>query len=321
MPKIHQIYAAARERVSRPISLMAAEVICKVKPKDNVLLITNSYEMDGAPGIAALARAIDIGVGAAPIIATYTAGNETLPDPKRCARIVPETCIAAGLMPVEYSRLKDRKHRVAVIEFPPLGVDGAIRESRSIIQKYNPSLVISSEASGRNIKGVYHSAFGYGRWGDPNQPAQRLDHILDAAREARVPTISLGDNGNEMGFGSIEDIIRKYHPWGDKCICPCGSGIASSVKSDIVFPVAISNWGCYGIAACIAHLTRNAEAIHDGETQKRILIACANIGCPDGATDFATPTEDGTPYMTGVHVLELLRLSAIQSLKHFVRDW
>jgi len=40
----------------------------------------------------------------------------------------------------------------------------------------------------------------------------RLDHILDTARAARIPTISIGDNGNEMGLGTIEDAVRKYQP-------------------------------------------------------------------------------------------------------------
>jgi len=321
-PKIHLIYAAAREKSRRPISLMAAELIKeKVKTKETVLFITNSHEMDGPPGVAALARAIDIGLGASPVIVTYTAGSELLPDPARAERVIPETCIAAGLMPVPYPILRSRKHRVTVVSFPPSTPDEAMHGGEKIIQEYNPSVVISSEEMGRNVKGVYHTAFGFGLDSDPERPIDRLDHILDAATAARIPTISMGDNGNEMGFGTIEDAVRKYQPWGDKCKCPCGSGIATSVRADIAFPATISNWGCYGIEACLAHLTGNAEVMHDGETQKRILHACANTGCPDGATSFTTPTEDGTPYMTGMHIVELLRLSVVQSFKTFEREW
>jgi len=321
-PKIHLMYAAARERFRRPISLMSAELIKeKVKPKETVLFITNSHEMDGAPGVAALARAVEIGLSASPVIVTYTAGSELLPDPVRAARVIPETCIAAGLMPVPYSNLRARKHRVAVMSFPPSAFDEAGREAEKIIQDCSPSVVISSEEMGRNVKGVYHTAFGFGLVSGPEKPIDRLDHILDAARAAKIPTISMGDNGNEMGFGTIEDAVRKYQPWGDKCKCPCGSGIATSVRADIAFPATISNWGCYGIEACLAHLMGNTEIMHDEEMQKRILHSCADTGCPDGATSLTTPTEDGTPYRTGMHIVELLRLSVVQSFKTFEREW
>jgi hypothetical protein len=320
--KINRMYEGARQKYGRPLSLTAAEILhTKVKPKDTVLMITNSHEMDGAPGIAALARAIDIGLEAVSIIATCTAATELLPDPARTVRVIPETCIAAGLMPVEYAKLRARKHRVTVLNFPPSTVDEATRLSEELIRKHNPSVVVTSEDMGRNVKGVYHTAFGFGMESDPKKPAGRLDHILDAARSAKIPTISMGDNGNEMGFGAIEDVVRKVQPWGDKCRCPCGSGIATSVKADIAFPATISNWGCYGIAACLAHLVGNAEVMHDGEIQKRILHACADTACPDGATSYTTPTEDGTPYMTGVHIVELLRLSVVQSFKTFEREW
>jgi hypothetical protein len=322
IPKIHHMYAAAREKLGRPISLTAAEVLnANVKSGETVLLITNSHEMDGPPGIAALARAIDLGLGAVSVIVTYVGGSELLPDQTRMQRVIPETCIAAGLMPVPYSILKARKHRVSVVGFPSSTFEEAVNEAEKIIRQYNPSVVVSSEEMGRNRKGVYHTAFGFGMESDPKKPTARLDHILEAASNGRIPTISLGDNGNEMGLGTIEDAVRKYQPWGDKCRCPCGSGIATQVKADIVFPVTVSNWGCYGIAACLSHLAGNAEVFHDGEIQKRILHACSDTGCPDGATSLTTPTEDGTPYMTGVHIVELLRLSIIQSFKTFEREW
>lgn len=320
--KIVKMYDAARAKHGRPMSLMAAETLqSKVKPKDTVLLIANSHEMDGPPGVAALARAIDIGLGAVSVIVTSTSATELLPDAARTSRVMAETCIAAGLLPVEYSKLRSRKHRVLVLNFPHLSAEAAKQEAEKVLHQYNPSVVISSEEMGRNAKGVYHTAFGFGLESDPNKPAGRPDHILDAARDAKIPTISMGDNGNEMGFGTIEEAVRKYQPWGNKCRCPCGSGIATSTKADIVFPVNISNWGCYGIAACLAHLVGDAEVMHDGEVQKRILQACSQAGCPDGATSFTTPTEDGTPYMTGIHIVELLRLSVLQSFKSFEREW
>ena len=320
--KIGLIYEAARAKFGRPMSLMAAETLqAKIKNKDIVLMITNSHEMDGAPGIAALTRAVDVGLGAISVIVTCTTPTDLLPDPARTSQVIPETCIAAGLMPVDPLKLKSRKHRVSVLDFPPSSVEEATLQAEAIVRQWNPSAVVSSEDMGRNHKGVYHTAFGFGLESNPDIRVGRLDHILDAARAAKIPTISIGDNGNEMGLGTIEEAIRKYQPWGDKCRRPCRSGVATSVKSDIAFPATISNWGRYGIAACLAHLVGDGEVMHNGWIQERILHACANIGCPDGATSYTTPTEDGTPYMTGIHIVELLRLSVLQSFKTFEREW
>jgi hypothetical protein len=174
---------------------------------------------------------------------------------------------------------------------------------------------------GRNKKGIYHSAWGYARDPNPEAPLARIDHLMDYANSKGIPTIAVGDNGNEMGFGTIEKAVRRWHPFGDKCQCPCESGIASSVPSDIILPATTSNWGCYGIEACLALLTKNEESMHDPETERRMLYACANTGCPDGTTTFTTPTCDGTPHTVSVDLVELLKATVTQSFKTFVRRW
>lgn len=61
-------------------------------------------------------------------------------------------------------------------------------------------------------------------------------------------TIATGDNGNECGFGTIEDILKKHHVFCADCGCPCGEGIVSASRADIAIPASSSNWACYGIA-------------------------------------------------------------------------
>jgi hypothetical protein len=321
---IQSVYEEARSQYGRSLSLMAAErLIDSVEPDDNVLILTNSIEMDGPPGATALARAINIALDAKTIIITNVDSHPLIPYEERVRRVVPETCIAAGLMPVEYELLRKRAHRVHVHHFPSESVENSKRLARELLDMFEPSAIITSEALGRNEKGVYHTAMGYasveGLTSDDR--ADRMDYILEVVVDRGIPSISLGDNGNEMGFAGIADAWRHHHPYGARCRCPCGSGIVSTTKSDIAIPATTSNWGCYGVEACLARLREDAEIMHDGEDERRILHACADVGVPDGATVWCTPTVDGTPHLASVYVVELLRMTVSQSLRTLHRPW
>lgn len=312
--KYYKLYDAARVKLGRPLTLMAAE---KLKEKAGegqvVLIITNSHEMDGPPGAAVLARAVDIGLKAKPVL--VSAASTGVPDPAQASRVLPYTCIGAGLQPVPVAHLRDRPHRVSIVDFTALDEEST-NEAKRILDEFKPAVVVATEAPGRNRKGVYHGAFGFA-----SKNRARTDSIMIEAGVRHIPTVALGDNGNEMGFGTIEDAVRKIQKYGDKCRCECGSGIASAVKADIVIPANNANWGCYGVAACLARILKNSDVIHDGETERRILYNCANEGCPEGSTGLCTPTVDHTPHKASVCVVELLKMTVTQSFLEYVRTW
>ena len=63
-----KVYDETRNRFGRPLTLLAAEKLKEnVGDGDFVVIATNSYEMDGPPGAAALARALIIGLRAIPV--------------------------------------------------------------------------------------------------------------------------------------------------------------------------------------------------------------------------------------------------------------
>ena len=47
-----------------------------------------------------------------------------------------------------------------------------------------------------------------------------------------VPSIAIGDLGNEIGMGTIAEHIKKYVPFTaeGECQCGCGGGILSATK-------------------------------------------------------------------------------------------
>lgn len=321
---IPAVHAEARRISGEPLTLLAAERLLEaVDRDDNVVIITNSFEMDGPPGAAALARALGMALDAKTVIVTSWAPSPLLPDENRLRRVLPETCIAAGLMPVDYDLLRRRAHRVHIHPFPAECVTTSKVLAQELLDRFDPAAVITSEVIGRNERGVYHSAMGYSLHEDlePHDKVSRLDYILEAAADRGIPTISLGDNGNEMGFAGIAEAWRRHHPFGARCRCPCGAGIVSATVSDVAIPAATSNWGCYGVEACLARLKGGPEVMHDVEAESRILNACSRVGVPDGATVWCTSTVDGTPHLASVHVVALLRMTVAQSLRTFHRPW
>jgi hypothetical protein len=315
-----KVYDETRRRFGRPLTLLAAERLKEsVGEGDYVIIVTNSYEMDGPPGAAAIARALLVGLGAIPVI---VADHEENTKYERC---IHQTCIGAQLIPV-----KDPKelyegiwspYTVLIKNWPPRSVDGAVEESERLLDEFDPKAVITVEAVSCNKKGIRHGALGGPRnSGDPEEEIVRWNQLLDLANERGILTVATGDNGNECGFATIQDILRRHHKFCADCGCPCGAGIVSASGADVVVPANSSNWACYGIEACLARILERIEVLHDEETEVRMLLNCANAGIPDGATAMCTPTIDGSSREACIYVVGLLRQTLLMSFIELVRE-
>ena len=315
-----KVYDETRQRYGRPLTLLAAERLReRVGRGDHVLIVTNSHEMDGPPGAAAIARSLLVGLGAIPVIVTE--GEEGT----KFERAVPQACIGAQLIPVSTAEeLRGSiwsPYTVLVRRWPPMSVVEAREASEALMEEFEPKAVVTVEAVSCNRKGINHGALGGPRnSGDPAERFIRVNEILDAAKARDVLTIATGDNGNECGFGTIEDILRRHHEFCRDCGCPCGGGIVSAAEADIVIPANNSNWACYGIGACLARLLGRPEVLHDEYTHNRILLNTANVGIPDGATAMCTPTTDGSSHEACMMVLGLLRQTVLMSAVELVRE-
>ena len=45
----------------------------------------------------------------------------------------------------------------------------------------------------------------------------KIDLLVDAGRERGILMSGVGDYGNEIGFGVIEDMVREFVEYGKKC--------------------------------------------------------------------------------------------------------
>lgn len=315
-----KVYDETRSRYGKPLTLLAAEKLKEnVNANDYVLIITNSFEMDGPPGAASLARALIVGLDAVPVIvANFKNGT-------KFEKVLPQACIGAQLIPVtESDELKGSiwtPYTVLIRNWPEMSKPNAMRHAKEILDEFNPKAVITVEATSCNKKGIRHGALGSPRnSGKAEEEIVRWNELLDAANKRGVLTIATGDNGNECGFATVEDILKKFHEFCKDCGCPCGGGIVSASEADIVIPANSSNWACYGIETCLAKILKKQEVLHDEYTHNRILLNTANVGIPDGASAMCTPTTDGASHEACIYAIGLLRQTLIMSDVELVRE-
>jgi len=299
---LRPLYGAARERVGSPLCEAAARrLVAAVGPRAAVVLTTGAGgppwlfkgETDGPLGVAALARALALGCGAWPLIITEA----------RSEAPVAAALAAAGvsLLPEELARVRPTTATLIAFPVDPAQAAAAAEE---LIARYRPAALIAVEKTAPNRAGVIHSVSGH-PW-TPGVAFARVEYLIDACRRRGIATIGIGDHGNEMGFGLIEDAVRRAVPYADVCQCPCRQGMAAAVATDIVIPASVSNWGSYAIAAGIAILKGDAWLLQDADTERAMLRACVMAGAVDGVSARQILAVDGTGAEAQVAVLTLL---------------
>ncbi len=296
------LYPHVRERYGRPLCLMAAEKIGeRVSHGDFVLIpcgmLIYPYEelseTDGPVGGALLARALQMGFGVKPMVLTDQAA---LP-------VVKGACRGASLNVTDLQTVK-RTERTMTVRGFPIDEEEARGEAERIFDELNPKAIIAIERRGRNEKGVYH-ALPRGR--NMNHVEAKMVSLYEVAKERGVLTIGIGDGANEIGWGIVNDVIRAKIPYGDRCDCGCGGGIGDSTLVDVFIPASVSNWGAYGVIACLSALLKRSEILHDGKIEARVLRACIDAGGIDGVSFLPEPKVDGLPEEAHVAIINLLR--------------
>jgi hypothetical protein len=305
---IHELNEAARRRYGRVPVLLAAERLReRVHAGDTVIIATGcTYpgfelvvgEPDGPMGAASLARALALGLRAKPVIVT----EECLMDGVRAA------VRGAGLntLTVDHLvRLSPDINRSATVLSFPIDDQLAIAESARMFDELRPAAVVAIEKLGPNDRGVYHMVKGH----DSSAFQAKAARLFDVARARGALRIGVGDRGNEIGMGAIADTVKRLLPYGARCQCPCGGGVADATDVDVVVPGTCSNWGAYGIAACLAALVDDPDILHDARAEARMLRGCIDAGMADGISILCEPAVDGIP--EEVHVAIVTTLNAI----------
>jgi hypothetical protein len=210
--------------------------------------------------------------------------------------------VAAGLGIREPEVARRVAGTAAIVPFPA-DIDAADRVANALLATHSPAAVVAIEKLGPNAAGVIHSATGMAMGDDQ----ARVDRLIDLARSRGIVTIGVGDNGNEIGFGRIQEAVWEHKQFGRVCRCPCGQGLATVVATDVLVVAGTSNWGAYGIEACLAALLGRPDLIHTPEMEERMLLECVRAGGVDGSLGRQILGVDGTSPAVQTSIVELLR--------------
>lgn len=303
---INHLYEAAYDHHDGSPTMLAAQRLHEtVSPDDEVLIVTGmlvpptyTQETDGPPGAASLARAIKIGLGAHP---TILCEEEALPMVRAAAR-------AYGLNVTD--GLETREAAMDVSEHPSAEWTCTVesftkdsahanQEAVDVLDTTDPAAVLAVERVGPNEFGEYHGAGGE----NLTETCAKIDPLFE---ETDALTVGIGDGGNEIGFGTILDDVRRIVKYTEECGCGCGGGVATKTETDVIIPAAVSNWGAHGIATALSMLL-DEPVLHRAELEERALVQCGLAGGigpsrTDGVCD-SIPAEQHASVVTLLHQL------------------
>lgn len=109
-----------------------------------------------------------------------------------------------------------------------------------------------------------------------------------------VPTIGVGDGGNEIGMGNLPAaLVGRWIGGGERIHC--------TVPVDHLLFAGTSNWGCYGLLTTLALTDPDrfgpaAAALLDPASDERLLEAAVDAGAVDGTTGDPTRGVDGVEH-------------------------
>lgn len=146
-----------------------------------------------------------------------------------------------------------------------------------LLDNINPSGLISIERCGKNIYGDYANMRGI----SIKAYTAPIDELFEAAYEKNIPTIGVGDGGNEIGMGNLKEIIKEKLD-----LVPC------KIKVKHLIIATVSNWGAYAIAAYMQKIS-GKKLLKDCTFLKEYMKYIVKAGCVDGVTKKHEATVDG----------------------------
>ncbi|MDP6390105.1 MAG: DUF4392 domain-containing protein, partial [Alphaproteobacteria bacterium] len=149
----------------------------------------------------------------------------------------------------------------------------------------------------------------YGVTGTPRHPFRaNVDHLFRTVMAAGMPTLGIGDGGNEIGFGKVYDVLCQRMPEMNlKQVTACGGGIFTVMPTDVLVVGTSSNIACYGVVAALALKRGDLELCHTAEEEVALVEFGAGLGLVDGDTGTTILAVDGVPVVDNAAVVQLMQ--------------
>ena len=179
------------------------------------------------------------------------------------------------------------KQEVETLYMPLEGKPDAYLET---LNRYRPICLIAVERCGRNADSRYCNMAHT----DISEFTAPLDEFF-LLTDHTTPTIGIGDGGNEIGMGKLQQAIRKKLD-----ISPCVIDTTHTIIA------TTSNWGAYGLTACLTALSKQ-PLLPDFSDVDSYMDHILALGAVDGVTGQKTKSVDGLTWTTENEILDELK--------------
>ena len=175
-----------------------------------------------------------------------------------------------------------------VLDFPIADVESSRTTAKDMLEQLDLGLIISIERCGRTSDDAYLNM----RSLDITPQTARLDYLF----EAGIPSVGVGDGGNEIGMGNLAEFIPAVDTLPDD---------PAVTRVDRLVISSVSNWGGYGLVAALS-LLAGRNLLPDVEEETRLIERAVDIGAVDGTTGEQKYHVDGFTAEENGQVLEQL---------------
>ena len=145
-----------------------------------------------------------------------------------------------------------------------------------VLEEYKPVGLISIERCGKNSRNDYANMRGM----SIAEKTAPIDLLFEKAY-GKIPTIGVGDGGNEIGMGNVAPLIEEKIS-----LVPC------VVKVSQLVIASVSNWGAYAITAYLEKLT-GEKVFMSYDDVHEYIEKTVQIGSVDGVLKEKIVSVDG----------------------------
>jgi hypothetical protein len=165
--------------------------------------------------------------------------------------------------------------KAEVVDFPITGVAESKAFTKQLLDRLKPSVLIAIERCGLTDEGVFRNMRGL----EITDFNAKTDYLFDAG----IPSVGIGDGGNEIGMGNLAQIIPTV---------PSLVRKPTLTKTTKLIIASVSNWGGYGLAAAIS-LRKKKNLLISVKEEQALLKRTVSLGAVDGMSAKPEPKADG----------------------------
>ncbi|MDA1188064.1 MAG: DUF4392 domain-containing protein [Chloroflexi bacterium] len=151
-----------------------------------------------------------------------------------------------------------------LVDFPIAGEAESKAFTKQLLAKHKPSVIIAIERCGFTDEGKFRNMGGK----DISEFNAKTDYLFGSG----VPSVGIGDGGNEIGMGNLAKVVDETESLVEK---PC------ITKASKLVIASVSNWGGYGLAASLSKLKKK-NLLMSVQDEQALLKLFVDSGAVDG---------------------------------------